>query len=126
MPQPTTAALGGGRFVHSSRAAGSCARVGAVGVGQGNAALKELQKQIRVEDVERLMDDVAATRDTLEDVNALLNENLSAVDEQVCVSSLPCAAPYTRQPLCYALSRVHCEEPRVSSAPGGRKRERVA
>lgn len=35
------------------------------------------------------MDDVAATRDTLEDVNALLNESLSAVDEQVCVSSLP-------------------------------------
>jgi hypothetical protein len=54
------------------------------------------------------MDDVAATRDTLEDVNALLNESLSAVDEQVCVCSLLQAARSTRQPL-LRCSRAHCE-----------------
>jgi charged multivesicular body protein 6 len=55
---------------------------------QGSAALKELQRQIRIEDVERLMDDAAAAADTLADVNALLLEGLSAGDEQAAESEL--------------------------------------
>eukprot|EP00238_Polyblepharides_amylifera_P002652 CAMPEP_0196577482 /NCGR_PEP_ID=MMETSP1081-20130531/6548_1 /TAXON_ID=36882 /ORGANISM="Pyramimonas amylifera, Strain CCMP720" /LENGTH=225 /DNA_ID=CAMNT_0041896425 /DNA_START=547 /DNA_END=1227 /DNA_ORIENTATION=+ len=54
----------------------------------GNVALKEIQKCIRVGDVEKLMDEISEGHANLDDVNELLQAGLSAEDIQTAESEL--------------------------------------
>ncbi|KAK9812682.1 hypothetical protein WJX72_001804 [[Myrmecia] bisecta] len=55
---------------------------------QGHAALKELQKEVTVEDVEQLMEDTAEAKEYEDRVRQLLGESLSADEDAAALAEL--------------------------------------
>eukprot|EP01117_Protostelium_nocturnum_P004951 TRINITY_DN1793_c0_g1_i1.p1 TRINITY_DN1793_c0_g1~~TRINITY_DN1793_c0_g1_i1.p1 ORF type:complete len:205 (-),score=87.29 TRINITY_DN1793_c0_g1_i1:855-1469(-) len=58
------------------------------GLKEGNQVLKELQNQMKVEDVEALMDDIADTNETQRQIEEALSGKLSSVDEDAVLAEL--------------------------------------
>lgn len=55
---------------------------------EGNTALQQLQKQVALEDVERLNDETAEARDYQEQLRDLLGQSLSAQDDAEALEEL--------------------------------------
>eukprot|EP00656_Telonema_subtile_P004986 TRINITY_DN12271_c0_g1_i1.p1 TRINITY_DN12271_c0_g1~~TRINITY_DN12271_c0_g1_i1.p1 ORF type:complete len:246 (-),score=89.44 TRINITY_DN12271_c0_g1_i1:218-955(-) len=58
------------------------------GIKAGNEAIKELQKELSVEDVERVMDEAAEGQAYIEEINQILGEQLSEYDNEQCEAVL--------------------------------------
>lgn len=55
---------------------------------EGNTALQQLQKQVALEDVERLNDETAEARDYQEQLRELLGQSLNAQDDAEALEEL--------------------------------------
>ena len=55
---------------------------------EGNTALQQLQKQVALEDVERLNDETAEARDYQEQLRDLLGQSLTAQDDAEALEEL--------------------------------------